>query len=453
MIPFVTSIVAFLVIATYTNPIHAQTQDDDFWRQNGTLPDPIPCGSIPVSVKPLTVGDTVSVSAAELCDYYGVLLEPSSEGGYDIGWMQQGHWVSFDMALSTAGLFNMTLRTASKTGEGAFDFLNQGTGEVYKVFSGVANTEGWQNWETMNAGLVALRKGSTTLRVNSLQSGWNLMYVNFTLVEAFVTYDYMVYAQNFDRDETGVETAESSEGDLNLEYIFSGDELPFNLTLPKSGKYEMYIRISNPANVGSFAVTNRQTGQVFGLILTLPTTANWTEWTEVKIGEAFFDAGTHPMELFVLQGGFNLEFLALNFVEAATGDDSPNHYLVPAKEYTSMNGVEVDPNNGNVGGLDPGDWMEYALDIVSTGTYILHFYIASPEGWGSINVLNPETQATYGAIDSLPKTTSWFSWKAVDIPNVSLSQGKVPIKFEITNGGFNFFLVSFELASDHDEDF
>lgn len=158
------------------------------------------------------------------------------------------------------------------------------------------------------------------------------------------------------------------------------------------------------------------------------------------------------MELFVLQGGFNLEFLGLNLVDAATEDESPHHYLVPAKEYTSMNGVEVDPNNGNVGGLDPGDWIEYALDVVSSGAYILHFYIASLEGWGSFNVLNPETQATHGTFDSLPTTASWFSWKSVDIPNVSLSQGRVPIRLEITKGGFNFFVVSFELASDHDED-
>ncbi len=443
---------AVLVLGTNANPIQAQTQDDDFWRQNGTVPEPIACVSLPISTTPLNVGDTVTITSTELCDYYGILLEPSSEGGFDIGWMQQGHWVSFDMALSTAGLFNMTIRTASKTGEGAFDLVNQGTSEVYKVFSGVANTQGWQNWETMDAGLVALRKGSTTLRVNSLQSGWNLLSMNFTLVEAFITYDYMVFAQNFDRGHVGVELAESSEGTLNLDYIFSGDELFFNLTLPQSGKYEIYARISNPEDVGSFAIAHRQTGQVFGMILTLPTTSSWGEWTTVLVGEAYFDAGTHNMELFVLQGGFNLEFLGLNFIDSATGDSEDNHYLVPAKDYTNTNGVEVDPNNGNVGSLDPGDWIEYSLNVVSTGVYILQFYVASPEGWGSFKVVNPQTQEIYGGFDSLPTTESWFSWVSVDIPNVSLSQGTVPIKLEITNGGFNFFVIAFELASDHEEE-
>jgi hypothetical protein len=46
----------------------------------------------------------------------GVDIESSSDGGFDIGWIDAGEWLKYTVNASAAGSYNVTLRVASPGG-------------------------------------------------------------------------------------------------------------------------------------------------------------------------------------------------------------------------------------------------------------------------------------------------------------------------------------------------
>ncbi len=77
-------------------------------------------------------------------------LESSSEGGYDVGWIDAGEWLNYTVNVTAAGTYTLQLRVASP-GAGAsmhvgFNGPSQGT---WKAVS-IPATGGWQNWTTVS---------------------------------------------------------------------------------------------------------------------------------------------------------------------------------------------------------------------------------------------------------------------------------------------------------------
>jgi hypothetical protein len=74
-------------------------------------------------------------------------LEPSADGGNDLGWIAVGEWVNYTVNVGAAGSYMVTFRVASSGQGGSFHLEMNGT-NVSGAMT-VPNTGGWQNWQSL----------------------------------------------------------------------------------------------------------------------------------------------------------------------------------------------------------------------------------------------------------------------------------------------------------------
>lgn len=79
----------------------------------------------------------------------GVDIETSSEGGFNIGFIEPGEWTEYTVDVPQSGTYRIDARVASNTSGGVFRLLFDGA-EVGADFV-VPGTGGWQNWTTVSA--------------------------------------------------------------------------------------------------------------------------------------------------------------------------------------------------------------------------------------------------------------------------------------------------------------
>jgi len=108
----------------------------------------------------------------------GVQLEGTTDtgGGQNIGWIDNGDWMNYNIHVNSAGTFNVDLRVASQPGGGSLQLRSGST--ILKSIS-VPNTGGWQNWTTVNSGNISLSAGDQVIQVYATGWGWNINWLQF----------------------------------------------------------------------------------------------------------------------------------------------------------------------------------------------------------------------------------------------------------------------------------
>jgi alpha-L-fucosidase 2 len=123
--------------------------------------------------------------------------------------------------------------------------------------------------------------------------------------------------------------------------------------------------------------------------------------------------------------------------------NEPAWIVIPAKieaeNFVSQSGIQTeqtgDTGGGlNVGWIDDGDWMEYAINNNTTDTlFTSSFRLASPSGGGILTVYLDEVNIGYVYA---PNTGSWQVYKSV-ATSLKISPGKHFLKLRAAKGGFN----------------
>lgn len=103
-----------------------------------------------------------------------------SDGGKNLGYCDAGAWAQYEINVLETGDYNLTARCASNAGSGEFDIVVDG--ETIAHYD-VPRTGAWQNWTTLEAQIVKLEAGRHTLRVEFTESGSNLNWLHFELIE------------------------------------------------------------------------------------------------------------------------------------------------------------------------------------------------------------------------------------------------------------------------------
>jgi len=99
----------------------------------------------------------VQNSAAEFNEAKGIQIEDSSEGGKNIGFIENGEWVRFNRLDFGAGAGTVELRVASATNGGTIEIrLDRVDGPLVGTCE-VGNTGGWQSWVTQTCELSGVK--------------------------------------------------------------------------------------------------------------------------------------------------------------------------------------------------------------------------------------------------------------------------------------------------------
>ncbi len=120
---------------------------------------------------------STQIEAESYANMQGVQVEGSSEGGSDVGWIDTGDWMIWNLTTPSAGNYKVEYRVASPNG-GTIRLEKAGGGTTYGTI-GVPNTGGWQNWQTISQ-VVSLPAGQQQVAIAVPAGGYNLNWLKFT---------------------------------------------------------------------------------------------------------------------------------------------------------------------------------------------------------------------------------------------------------------------------------
>ena len=153
------------------------------YQQTDTLGDNLDTSADGASQPQAVVSVPGTIEAEQYVAMSGIQTEASSDsgggtgGGRNIGYVDSGDWLEYNIDVQTPGSYVVEYRLASNEGSTGFKTLVDGV-EIDRQT--VPNSGGWQNWLTKSA-TVNLQAGEQTLRIEALGSSWNMNWIRFTV--------------------------------------------------------------------------------------------------------------------------------------------------------------------------------------------------------------------------------------------------------------------------------
>lgn len=116
------------------------------------------------------------IEAEDYSAMLGIQTESCSEGGEDVGYIDEGDWMNYVVNVSASGEYDIRCRVAAEdTGPHSFQIQTNGS-TVTVDFSG---TGGWQTWKDANE-KISMNAGVQTIRISATSSAFNINYLEFT---------------------------------------------------------------------------------------------------------------------------------------------------------------------------------------------------------------------------------------------------------------------------------
>jgi len=386
-----------------------------------------------------------TIQAETYVSSLGVQTESTTDagGGSDVGYIYQGDWMTYNINVASAGSYTMSLRVASPLTGGVINIEN-GSGNVLATVS-VPNTGGWQNWTTVTA-TVNLAAGQQAFTLQSPASpNWNINW--FTLAAAgsgsgsAYAIPGTVQAENYSTmNSVQTETTTDAGGGLDVGYINQGSWMSYPVNVASAGSYTLNFRVATVYSGAGFQVQDGS-GNVLATVA-LNNTGGWQNWANVT-ATVNLAAGQQTIKLVsVSQAGWNINWFSAVSNTYSGGYPIPG--TVQAENYINMSGVAtettLDAGGGlDVGWIDLGDWMDYAVNVASAGTYTFSFRVSAANSGASFAV-----QDGFGNVYTtvtVPQTWSYQAFYTITA-NVTLSSGPQVIRLTSTsavNWNINWF--------------
>lgn len=163
-----------------------------------------------------------------------------------------------------------------------------------------------------------------------------------------------------------------------------------------------------------------------------PTASSATYTTPITV------AATTTVRAIAVKGGMTDSTVAsasYAINNAAGGSAIPGK--VEAESYSAMYGIQTETASEgtlNVCYTDAGDWMDYAVNVSSAGTYTVDFRVASPY---SNTQLQLRSGSTVLATVTVPNTGGFQTWQTVSA-TVTLPAGSQTLRVHGVTNGWNF---------------
>ena len=357
-------------------------------------------------------------------------------GGYNVGYVTPGEWLQYTVDVAATGQYNILARVASTLSGRHFRLTVDGADVTGRI--DVPNTGGWQTWTTVTVNNVELVAGPRKLRLHFDTGDFNVNWVEAVAVN--VAYPpQVVWLEPLANTpfETGQPItlsaqANSPEGEIARVEFFAGD-----LKIGDSNT-EPYTMVWSDAPLGQHLLTARAldgdgvvgTAPPVPIVVTPPRIPFHGAPASIpgRIVGAEYDLGGAGVSYF--------DTTPLNTGGAFRPDDQ----------------VDIEASDGsgtdyNIGWIASGEWAEYTVKVTQTGTYNLHFRVASAMDGGNIQAYLAGQDIT-GRL-SIPNTGGWQNWITATLPAVDLAAGVKPLRIAMKTGGFNLSAVEFELVAPH----
>jgi hypothetical protein len=119
-----------------------------------------------------------TVQAESYISMAGIQTETCTEGGLNVGWIDAGDWMAYNVTIPTTGTYRVIYRVASPNA-GKTLRLEKDAGATQLGSVTIPNTGGWQNWTNV-AHNVTLPAGTYSVGLATATGGFNVNYFTVT---------------------------------------------------------------------------------------------------------------------------------------------------------------------------------------------------------------------------------------------------------------------------------
>jgi hypothetical protein len=231
----------------------------------------------------------------------------------------------------------------------------------------------------------------------------------------------------------GVVIVPIATGGNAVGYVDVNDWYDFDVNVEEAGKYKVTIRLASAIATGAFQIKN---GATVLATVAVPNTGGWFTFT--TLSRTFNLAkGAQTLRIAATGAGFNVDWFDYEIDRSIK---------IEAESYSSMFGIQTETTTDEGGGLnvgwtDPGDWMNYTVNVPTTGTYTVNFRVASLVTTGSIELRNSAGTALASLAQG--STGGWQTWVTRSV-TANLTAGSQTLRIYYTGKGLN--LNWFELV-------
>lgn len=260
------------------------------------------------------------IEAENYCEMSGVSTEQCSEGGQNVGSIEDGDWMTYKVNVQNSGEYKVDFRVASEI-TGARLRLDKDAGDVNLVEIDIPNTGGWQNWTTIS-NTIYLPAGTYYIGINALVGGFNINWFDIQPKNNGENHQDGFYqkieAEDFDY-MSGVEIEDCNEGGQSVGWIDAEDWMSYNVNLPYSGIYTINYRLASPNSDGILILSQNEQDLH---ITNVQNTGDWQNWNTQR-HTVYLEAGQQTLALYAQNGGFNINWWSIEWGDNLhkTGDD------------------------------------------------------------------------------------------------------------------------------------
>ncbi len=349
--------------------------------------NPAPAESVPKPApdpEPHTVPGLIEAE-----DYYtnfSCMTEPCSEGGRSLAYIDSGDSALYDVNVLAEGDYTVSFRVNnSGNAPGKIQLKSSLSGSEVLASADIPVTN---KWSTVTAA-IHLKDGVQRLKTYFSTGGFNLNWISITPV--------------------------------------NGTKVQNPVITPGTGVYFTPQKVTITAVTEDAAIYYTTDG-------TEPSESNGTLYT----GD-FTVQATTVVKAIACKTGLTSSDVVTSVITISTVSET---LKIEAENYTGMKDVATEPcsdtgGGENVGYIDNGDWMDYAVNIPDTGNYTINYRV---KGW------NREAEIQLKQDDAILASTQVYTgdvWNTVTSNSFLLQKGVQMVRVYAGNGGFNLNWLEF----------
>jgi endoglucanase len=353
----------------------------------------------------------------------GVDIEPCTDeinsNGFNVGWLESDEWMQYEVDIAESGVYEIHVRGASGGSGGRLHFAS-GQADITPT-SFIPPTGDWQSWQTTIITNVILDSTDNKIRVYVDAAGFNLNSFEFIQTEASTT--------SIPTEFLAAETVDEYTIQMNANKFI-------DTALPSTpGGFEIF------ADGNSIPITDVTVDPDNPRILYFSVDYLLKSTETIKIsysGDQVSATDDTNLNHFSLENVKN----NLQFVHQIPG-------RIEAESFTFQSGITLeettDTGGGqNIGFLDPGDYLDYEINVTNSGMYSISYRTASLNANGSIELQFIDKDGNTSVINnpSFTQTGGWQNWQTTS-EDVELTAGRYTMRILITQSPFNMNWLEF----------
>ena len=341
---------------------------------------------------------------------------------FNVGWIERDEWMKYSFTLAQEGLYNVKIRVATEDNDGRFYFKindNQASDMV-----DVPSTGAWDSWSYVYIDSLVLNSTDNSFVFHVDRGTFNLGFFEFERI-GDISLSETRYMNSFTSSKNTILLNTNKDLKSSSEIILSDFQIKIN---------NNNIDIKNilfPAFPRSILIEIDQDIQPTDSIL-ISYDGNSVKSTDNKQLSIFSD---------------KLVDNTISFVHNIPGKIEAEHFFF--QKGMELENTSDEGGGFNIGSLDNGDYADYYVDVLASGTFNVTYRAAADPTWSSggqveLSIYDSNSNSfTFLQNIIIPATTGWQDWESIS-KAVNLDSGKHQIRLKILAGPFNLNWFSFD---------